>query len=51
MLLEILLDDNEDISFVSQDETSLVLDINGHRVVIISELDTFQNPILSVKVF
>jgi len=50
MTLESIFLDN-DVEVVSQDDTCLVLEIEGRRIVIVAELDTFQNPILTVKIF
>ena len=50
--LETLFEDSEvNITVVSQDDTSLVLDIAGKRVVIIAVLDEYHNPILSTRIF
>ena len=50
--LETLFEDSEvNITVVSQDDTSLVLDVAGKRVVIIAVLDEYHNPILSTRIF
>lgn len=48
-LLETL--DSDNIRFLSQEDNMLILEIEGHKVVIIAEEGTFAQPVLSVKVF
>ena len=50
MDLESFLLDN-DIEVVSQDEISIVLEINGRQIVFVAVFDEYHNPILSTRIF